>query len=208
LIFVKAPASFAVYYDSMDLFETIYTRRAIRRFSDAAIDRNTILGLVDAAIHAPSAQDLQPWGFFVVQDRAVLNRISTAAKAHILNSASSLTKRAELKETLANPSFDIFYGAPALVVICADGTSESEAPVEDCCLAAENFMLAAHAKGLGTCWIGLATPWLSTAGAKAELGLPERWTPVAPLILGESAHLPPPPRRKEPKIIWQGAKHH
>jgi nitroreductase len=191
----------------MDLFETIYTRRAIRKFSDAAVDRNTILGLVDAAIHAPSALDLQPWGFFVVQDPAVLKRISTSAKAFILNSASSLNKRVELKDALADPSFDIFYSAPVLVMICADGSSEAEAALEDCCLAAENFMLAAHAKGLGTCWIGLATPWLNTVSAKAELGLPERWRPVAPLILGEPAHLPPPPRRKEPKIIWQSSKH-
>ncbi|MGX7871985.1 nitroreductase family protein [Mesorhizobium sp. ORM6] len=43
---------------------------------------------------------------------------------------------------------------------------------EDCCLAGQNLMLAAHARGLGTCWIGLSRPWLTETSVKKELGIP------------------------------------
>jgi nitroreductase len=53
-----------------------------------------------------------------------------------------------LQSTLENPDLDIFYHAPALVVISAP---EGTWIVEDCALAAENLMLAACAAELGTC---------------------------------------------------------
>ena len=55
-------------------------------------------------------------------------------------------------EMLNDPKFHIFYHAPVLVVIAA--AEPTDWAVEDCALAAENLMLAAYAKGLGTCWIG------------------------------------------------------
>ena len=192
----------------MELFEAIYTRRAIRKFTDTAIDRNTILSLVDAGIQAPSALDLQPWAFAVILKRALLDRISSASKEHLLAGSSSVHLLAKYREMLSDPSFDILYGAPALVVICADSAVKTEAAEEDCCLAAENLMLAAHAKALGTCWIGFAQPWLTTKVAKKELGIPIGWRPIAPIVLGEPAHLPPPPPRREAKIVWSGTKAH
>ena len=100
----------------------------------------------------------------------------------------------------ADPAFEIFHGAAALVVICAvNGESQSS---EDCCLAGENFMLAAHASGLGTCWIGLSRPWLNDPPVKAKLGIPAGWHAVAPIILGHRNTLPPPTPRGKAKMVW------
>ena len=106
------------------------------------------------------------------------------------------------QDLLSDPNFDIFYHAPALIVISA--VAESPWAVEDCSLAAENLMLAACAAGLGTCWIGFAQPWLDSPTGKAALGLPATYVPVAPIIVGHPKSAPPPVPRKEPQIRWIG----
>jgi nitroreductase len=110
------------------------------------------------------------------------------------------TPSGHFREHLLAPSFDIFYGAPALVVICA--LADDDMAVQDCSLAAQNLMLAAHDKGLGSCWIGFAEGWLAQPEARAELGLPENARPVAPIILGHPAAQPPPPGRDKAKMQW------
>jgi nitroreductase len=103
---------------------------------------------------------------------------------------------------LSDPKFDIFYHAPALIVISA--VAESPWAIENCSLAAENLMLAAHAAGLGTCWIGFAQAWLGTPEGKAALSLPAKYAPVAPIIVGHPKSATPPVPRKEPEIHWIG----
>jgi len=68
---------------------------------------------------------------------------------------------------LNDPNFDIFYGAPALIVIST--VTQIPWAIEDSALAAENLMLAARGMGLGTCWIGFAQAWLGTPEGKAAL---------------------------------------
>jgi nitroreductase len=181
----------------MELMEALRTRRAVREFTDGPVDETVIEELIGAATWAPSAINRQPWSFAVVPGAERLRRLSAQAKRHVqahLPSGSPLAMHA------ADPAFEIFHGAAALVIICAvDGGSQS---FEDCCLAGENFMLAAHAMGLGTCWIGLSRPWLNDPAVKAELGIPAAWHAVAPIILGHRQSLPPPTPREKAIIIW------
>jgi len=75
-------------------------------------------------------------------------------------------------------------------------------PAEDCSLAAENLMLAAHAMGLATCPIGFARLWLNRPDVKKELGIPESYAPVFPVVVGfqkEPAHSV---ERKPPEILF------
>jgi nitroreductase len=62
--------------------------------------------------------------------------------------------------------------------------------------------LAAHARGLGTCWVGSPMLWLRTAEAKSELGIPENLTPVSALCLGYAETVPTTPAHTRPTIIW------
>jgi nitroreductase len=107
------------------------------------------------------------------------------------------------QELLSNPDFDIYYGAPVLILICA--TAQGPWIVEDCSLAAENMMLAARGAGLGTCWIGFAQGWLGTPEGKAALGLAPECIPVAPIIVGHPESWPPLVPRKQPEIRWVGS---
>jgi nitroreductase len=105
-----------------------------------------------------------------------------------------------LRQTLSNPKFDIFYNAPALIVISAP--KRSEWAVEDCAMAAENLMLAAHAMTLGTCWIGFAQKWLNTEEGLAAIGLDGSQLVVAPIIIGHPNAAPSAVARKKPSIRW------
>ncbi len=184
----------------MKLEDAILGRRAVREYTDQAIDEQAVRRLVAAAVQAPSAVNEQPWTFTVARDRNRLDRISREAKAHMLATMPAGVHSAHFRSLLSDPDFDIFHRAPALVVISA----RAQGPwiVEDCALAAENLMLAAFAEGLGTCWIGFAQSFLNTPSGKAILGLPEAWVPVAPIIVGRPKRAPPPVPRKEPEILW------
>jgi len=106
------------------------------------------------------------------------------------------------EEMLGNESFHIFYHAPALILICA--IEESAWSHIDCTLAAQNLMLAAYDRGLGSCWIGFAQAWLETEVGRAALDLPAQWKPVAPIIIGHPDGTMPAPPRKSPEIRWLG----
>jgi nitroreductase len=184
----------------MDVIEAIYHRRAVREYTSEPVDRETLEFLVDAAIQAPSAVNQQPWSFAVVREQDVLDRISRESKRHMLGALPAVPASDHFRQLLSDPDFQIFYHAPALIVISA--VAASPWAVEDCSLAAENLMLATHAKGLGSCWIGFAQPWLNSPAGKAALGFPAAYIPVAPIIVGRPKAAPPPVPRKTPEIRW------
>lgn len=183
----------------MDLFNALKTRRAVRSYSGTTLERGEIEALIDAAVSAPSAMNLQPWAFAVVDDGARLQALSQQVKPYVLE---HLPPNSPLAAHLADPHFEIFHGAPALIVICARDSGPQSA--EDCCLAGQNLMLAAHASGLGSCWIGLSRPWLNLPVVKEELGIPAEFVPVAPIIVGHGREIPPPTPRERPRVIWCG----
>lgn len=186
----------------MELTDALYTRRAVRDFTATPVDQPTITALIDAAIQAPTAMDEQPCSYVVVRDKALLDRISTEAKAWMLKTTPAGLLSHHFQETLGNPNFHVLYHAPALIVIA--GKHEGPWTVIDCTLAAQNLMLAARGSGLGSCWIGFAQGWLGTPEGKAALQLPAGYVPVAPIIVGHPKAWPQRPTKNEPKIRWIG----
>jgi nitroreductase len=184
-----------------DLWAVLAGRRSVREYTEAPVADAHLHALIDAAIQAPSAINQQPWAFVVIKDRALLDIVSDRAKSHLLKASLGAPPH-PFREMLNDPAFHIFYHAPAVVVIAA--AEPTDWAVEDCALAAENFMLAAYAKGLGTCWIGFAQHWLATPDGKAALGIPEKVSPIAPIAVGHPRRLPPPVPRKSPEIRWIG----
>lgn len=186
----------------MEFRQVVYSRRAVRAFEGRSIDRATFERLIDMAIQAPSAVNEQPWSFSVVQDKTLLSKISQQAKAHVLAQPPVGLASSHLRELAGRADFDVLHGAPALVVI-----SSRPGPwaCEDCALAAQNFMLAACAEGLGTCWIGFAQGWLATAEGRAALGLSADHEPRAPIIVGYPRGPVPAVPRRQAAIRWLGS---
>jgi nitroreductase len=136
----------------------------------------------------------------IFEGRERLRGFSEEAKRVLLRSPQE-SGSPKIRALLSDPAFNIFYGAPALVVVCA--TSAQSQAAEDCCLAAQNLMLAAHAEGVATCPIGFARPWLALPDTKSALGIPQNWNPVFPIILGRSREHPASPGRRPPVQIWR-----
>jgi nitroreductase len=184
----------------MELLKAIYQRRAVRDFSDAEVSKAVVHELIRAATQAPSAMNLQPWAFAVFHGRARLAGYSRRAKAHLLASSRPSFGLDPRIDHYVDVAANLFHDADTLVLICAK-PGGPHSPVEDCFLAAENLMLAAHGLGLGTCPIGFARHWFARPEVKAELGIPPHYEPVLPIVIGHPAHPPPDVPRHETEIV-------
>lgn len=192
--------------ERQDILHAIYHRRAVRAYTPECPSDGVIRELLEAAVQAPTAMHVEPWAFVVVQDKALLRRLSDRSKIMLLDeikSGNGLTKDAATKSRLltllGDSSFNIFYDAGTLIVICRKALGPyTEA---DCWLAAENLMLAACAKDLGTCCIGFAIPILNSPDVKHELGIPDEVAAVVPIIVGFPRGSVEPVSRKAPQVL-------
>jgi len=166
----------------MELMETIYHRRAVRHYTERPVAKAAVMELLHAAIWAPSAVNQQPWAFAVIRGRHRLDLYSDRAKRFMLATLPQSLALHQRSDLLTSHDYNVFHHAGTLVVIYAKPAQYD--PVEDCCFAAENLMLAAHGMGLGTCPIGFARPWLNQDEIKEELGIPLNYTAVVPMVIG------------------------
>ncbi|TCL76386.1 nitroreductase [Hydrogenispora ethanolica] len=188
----------------MELMEAIYQRRSIRKYKDDPVPKEVVGRLLEAATLAPSASNSQPWAFAVIQDRDRLLGYSDRAKALFLEWFKNQADPQGYLALLSKPDFNIFYDAGTLVIIYSRYGNVSPMALGDCCLAAENLMLAAHGLGLGSCWIGFATLLVNDPAFKEELGIPQDYQAVAPLILGYPEAVPSGYSRKPPEVlVWE-----
>jgi nitroreductase len=189
-------------HTDVGLTDAIFHRRAVRHYDAREVAAETVRKLLLAAAQAPSAMNQQPWVFAVFHGRKRLLDYSERAKSHLVATyppTFELHSRTELYE---DASYDLFHGANTLIVIYAAAGRLN--PNEDCCLAAENLMLAAYGMGLGTCPIGFARPWLDLTGTKRELDVPEHYHAVFPLVVGYPAGETEPTSRNAPNVVsWK-----
>ncbi len=93
----------------MQLKDAIQRRRAVRDYTEQVVDRPTVQALIRAAIQAPSAINVQPWAFVVIQDRPLLKRFSDRAKVLVRETMDLSAAPEELGQMLSDPAFNIFY---------------------------------------------------------------------------------------------------
>lgn len=154
----------------MDTLEAIRSRRSIRKFHDCPVAPDAMEKLLRAAMSAPSAKDEQPWRFVVMEDAALLRRIPEF-----------------------HPGAEAAKQCAAGILVCHD-TAFEQLPgywVQDLAAATQNILLAAHALGLGACWIGAHPITAFEKGFRDLLGLPENVVPLAFVALGHPAETLP-----------------
>jgi nitroreductase len=156
---------------------------------------------VHAAVRAPTAMHQEPWSFVVVQDRAMLRRISDRAKPLFVDEMRRLhvNRHGHDSGAFADPDFNIFYNASTLILVC--GPRDAPFVDADCWLAAENILLAAYAAGLGSCVIGSAVAALDDEDIRLDLQILSSHAVVAPIIVGVPAQAGQASPRKEPRIV-------
>jgi nitroreductase len=182
----------------MDAIEAIHGRRSIRAYRPEVPERALIEDVIWDAVQAPTppVSGETPWVFCVIEGAERIAGYGARAKEY----ARHHQPHGRRQSWADNPDFKVFWNAPALVVIGSQ-TGNAEA-VFDCCRAGQNLMLAAHARGLGSCWVGAPMPWLTSPGVAAEIGLPTRFDPAAAIVLGYPAETPAGNPRPRPVIHW------
>ena len=181
----------------MGVFEAILARRSVRSYTPQVVDRSIVDRLLEAAVRAPTAMHEEPWAFVVVQDEQILQQLSERAKPLFVEEVRHRNAQGAHHsfEHFTKPDFDIFHGAGTLIIICAKPLGPFV--VADCWLAAENLMLAACALGLGSCVIGSAVAALNIRKVKIELGIPDDYSVIVPIVVGvPSGQIPASPRQK------------
>ena len=198
----------------MEVFEAIKGRRSIRKYLDKPVEREKIEQVIEAGLWAPSGQNNQPVRFIVVTDRGLIDEIDAEIYA-----IGKVFKRIRLfialfgKEMRGEGGRRVFkslhenglYKAPVIIMAGAQRRS-SATYMKDCSLATQNMMLAAHALGLGTCYIG----WMRLLNHSfnrellLRLNLPRDFEICDAIILGYPASSPQPPKRRtvEETVTW------
>ena len=187
---------------NLEVLDAIRSRRAVREFTLDCVSESQIHRLLEAAVSAPSAMNRQPWAFVVVQDRPLLNQIGDEATSQLMRQPGFAKLIEEARRSQGRHEYDIFHGAGTLIVVCAK--PQGSHPDWDCCLAAQNLMLAATELGLGTCVIGLAWDVLNQSKTKALLGIPADYGAVMPIVVGTPKFVPEATSRRSPDILaWR-----
>jgi len=175
-------------------------RRSIRDFKPDKVSPALLEEILNETCMAPSASNSQPWRFIIIQDRALIERLSAESKKNLLETIkkdqNSSFKRYE--RILSSPNTNVFYNAPCLVLFC--GKNDYSFFASDFALAVAYFMFAATSRGLGTCWVGLGDK-IKDPKLKNEIGLPENYEIAATVILGSPAKIPDVVPRKSPVIL-------
>ena len=186
------------------ILKAIYARHSVRAYAPTVLDSATVQTLLDAAVHAPTAMHEEPWAFVIVQDQALLQRLSDLAKPLFVEEVRHRNAHGASHsfDHFIRPDFNIFHGASTLIIICAKPSGPFVAA--DCWLAAENLILAASAIGLGSCVIGSAVAALNIRKVKTELGIPDDYSAIAPVVVGVPSGETLATSRKEPAILsWK-----
>lgn len=165
--------------------DDLKTRRSCRAYKSEQISGDELKLVLEAGEYAPTGMGMQSPIMVVVQDKPTIKLLS------------------DINAEIMGVNKDPFYGAPTVVVVLADTNRPTW--VEDGSLVMGNLMNAAHAIGLGSCWINRARETFDRPEGKELLkkwGIPESYRGVGNCILGyPAAEAPKPKPRKENYIV-------
>ncbi len=171
-----------------DVLEAIKTRRSVRKFKPDMVPQEVLDRIIEAGTYAATGKNRQSPIIIQVTNREVRDRIA-AANCRIGG---------------WEEGFDPFYGAPAILIVLA--RKDSPHRVYDGSLVMGNLMLAAHALGVGSCWIHRAREEFETEEGMAllrSLGVTEDYEGVGHCALGYAEGEPPQaPARKENWVYY------
>ena len=169
-----------------DTIRNLKERRSVRAYRPEQISEEQLQTILEAGTYAPSGMGKQSAIMVAIQDK------ETIAKLSKLNAAVMGADR------------DPFYGAPVVLVVLAEKGRRTY--VHDGALVMGNLMLAAHALGVGSCWIHRAAETFAMPHWKeflASLGLTGDYEGIGNCVLGYAdCELPAPPARKEGRVYY------
>lgn len=172
--------------DEKAILECMETRRSVRAYLPNAVPEEKLERILRAGLYAASGMGRQSAMILCVTDKALRDRLMR------MNAA-----------VMGAPEKDPFYGAPCVLVVLADRSIPTA--VYDGSLVLGNMMLAAHAEGLGSCWIHRAREEFDSDEGKAilhDLGVKGDYEGVGHLIVGYADGAEPEAKpRREGRVL-------
>ncbi len=168
----------------MNIMDLLLSRRSIRKYSDRQVTDVQVDHLIQAAMHAPSAGNQQPWHFVVLRDKAVFEKI-----------------------VAIHPHSKMLPSASVAILVCGDPTLETKIDywTIDCSTASQNILIAAHGLELGAVWLGVYPRPERMEGIKNILKLPSQVIPFSLIAIGYPAEEKPMANdRYKPERIHYG----
>lgn len=175
-------------------------RRSVRRFQPESVDAGLLHGLLEAARWAPSPHNRQPWRFVVLESAELRLELATAMGARLRADRLADGDDPQAVEADVARSLTRITGASAAVLLCLtmdpmdrypdERRAEAERwmAMQGVAMAGQNLLLAAHAGGLGACWI--CAPLFAPETVRQVLQLPPAWEPQGLIVLGWPAGTP------------------
>ena len=168
----------------MEAMTNLLNRRSVRKYTDIQVSDDLLDQVLEAGLYAPTGMNTQNVYMVAVRDRETRDLLS------------------RLNAAVMGREGDPFYGAPCVIVVLGD--ADGYPVVENGSLVLGNLMNAAHAVGLGSCWIHRAKQTFEMPEGKELLkkwGLPETLVGIGNCILGYAAEDPAAKPRKEGRIV-------
>jgi coenzyme F420-0:L-glutamate ligase/coenzyme F420-1:gamma-L-glutamate ligase len=179
-----------------DLFQK---RRSIRKYSQREISNYKIQKILNAAIHAPSAHNAQPWRFIIITKSDLKLKLAKAMAEKWENDLKLDKTDEETRKELINQSIRKFTEPPVLILACitmkdmhdyGDQRNEAEytMAIQSVAVAIENMLLAAKIEGLGSCWY--CAPLFCKDLVREILKIPSDIEPQALIAIGYAKEEP------------------
>lgn len=171
----------------MEALEMLQTRRSVRKFKEELLPRDVINQIIEAASYAPSWKNAQPSRYYLLENEATLKQLAETCTMDFQWNEKLVkqTKQLIIQTVVSGRSGYERDGSPST-------SKGSHFESFDAGLSAENFCLAAHAYGAGTCILGI----FDEAKIKALLKLPEEESVTALILIGIPDEEPVMPKRK------------
>lgn len=149
--------------------ENLLTRRSVKKYLSTPVPEELIEKIVEAGTYAATGRNLQAPIILAITNGQVRDEL----------------RKMNAKFMGASEDADPFYGAPVVLVVLADKNVRTH--VYDGSLVMGNLMLAAHALGLGSCWIHRAREEFETEEGKAllaSLGIEGEYEGIGHCVIG------------------------
>ena len=191
-----------------DIHQLIHSRRSIRRYAARPVSREVVERLLTAAVWSPSAHNRQPWRFVVLTEASAKEQLAQAMGDKLRADRLADGDPPAVVEQDATRSYARITEAPITILACLTlaemdnymderrARAEYLMAVQSVAMALQNLLLAAHAEGLGACW--MCAPLFCPAVVREALALPMDWEAQALITLGYPASADRRPAQRQP----------
>lgn len=155
------------------VLESILKRKSVRHYTKSSISRDELKIIVKAGMAAPSANNLQPWHFIIIDSRGLLDKLAEGL-----------------------PYAKMLYQASAAIAVCGTPNNREEVLedywVQDCSAATQNILLAVEALGYGAVWTGVFPRKERVDFVKKTLKIPDEVEPLNVIPIGKPSGVEKP----------------